>query len=198
MTYFSPAEDEGTTILPTHRAVSGLKNFSTNDFLLKLSKTFYIKEVPIDPAQPGQSLRSSVAEAAQLNEDANDETFIMGLTGSDSLFLLNFKKDQVNKYYPANVPEQVRTLDVSILQQVVFKNILRINLASPDPKVDIDFFCQESEMFSRLQNGAQFVILLNPTRMDTLWTIAENRRLLPTKSSYFFPKVLAGFVLYKF
>ena len=198
LTYFSPAEDEGITILPTHRAVSGLKNFSTNEFMLKLSKTFYIKEVPIDKQQPDQALKDAMGEAAQLNENANDETFVMGLTGSDSLYLLNFKKDQVNKYYPANVPEKVRSLDVSILQQVVFKNILGIDPATPDPEINIDFFCREDEMFDRLKDGAQFVILLNPTRMETLWTIAEARRLLPTKSSYFFPKVLAGFVLHKF
>jgi uncharacterized protein (DUF1015 family) len=196
LTYFSPTDDEGITILPTHRSVSGLKNFSFDQLLLKLSKTFYIKEHPIQADAPLESLASALSEASELNE--NDETFVMGIAGGDSLYLLNFKKDQADSSYPKDVPIPVRTLDVTILQQIIFTKFLGIDPEGADAETSIEFFCDASEIFDRLSGDTQIVFLMNPTRMETLWTLAQAKRLLPTKSSYFFPKVLVGFVLHKF
>ena len=196
LTYFSPSEDEGITILPTHRAVTGLKNISIDDILMKLSKTFYIKEHPIDSESPEKSLADAIAEADELNE--KDETFIMGINGADSLFLLNFKKDQAKSSYPTDVPPTVRSLDVSILQQVIFENVLGIETSNSAQSTEVSFFCDAKEIYQRMADGAQLVFIMNPTRMETLWTVAKAGRLLPTKSSYFYPKVLAGFVLHKF
>ncbi len=196
LTYFSPSEDQGINILPSHRAVKGLKDFSRDGILLKLSKAFYIKEHPIDPDSPAKSLEEAVNEARELNK--KDETFIMGVKGADSLFLLNFKKDQAKSSYPSEVPPMVRSLDVSILQQVIFENILGVFKAGAENLVQVDLFCDTDEVYRRMEQGAQLVFLMNPTRMETLWTIARAGRLLPTKSSYFHPKVPAGFVLHKF
>lgn len=195
LTYLSPADDEGITILPTHRAVYGLKNFSVDDILLKLSKAFYIKEHPIDPDDKAGSFEEAISEAEELNK--KDETFVMAVAGAESLYLLNFKKDQAKSSYPRDVPHTVRTLDVSILQQIIFENVLGIKEGKKS-SAGIEFFSDETQAAERLENGAQLVFLMNPTRMETLWTLAETGRLLPVKSSCFYPKVLAGFVLHKF
>ena len=196
LTYFSPTEDGGISILPTHRAVFGLKDFSTDRFLLKLSKSFYIKEVPFDSASPQQALAGALEEAALLDE--KDETFIMALAQADSLYLLNFKKDAVNKSYSSDTPQKVRSLDVMILQKIIFEKILRIDQEESGQGVRVDYFSDEKETFERIEQGAQLIFLLNPTRLETLWTIAQAGELLPAKSTYFYPKVPAGFVFHKF
>ena len=196
LAYFSPMEDGGGTILPTHRAVSGLPHFSTDRFLLKLSKSFYIKEVPLDQPDPEQALAGALEESAKLDE--KDETFIMGLRHADSLFLLNFKKDAAKTSYPRGVPQTVRSLDVAILQKVIFEKLLGIDPGQPPADVTVDYFSDEAQTFSRLKDGAQLVFLMNPTRMDTLWTCALAGLIMPRKSTYFYPKVPAGLVFHMF
>lgn len=194
LTYFSPMEDGGITILPTHRSVSGIKKFARDPFLLKLSKSFYIKEVPFDPDSPLQAVDTALAEAREMLD--RDETFVMGLANADSLFLINFKKDMAKKSYDADVPQMVRSLDVAILQKIIFEKILGANDSAKSPKVE--YFTNTAETFTRLQENAQIVFLLNPTKMETLWTCAKTGQLLPDKSTFFYPKVLAGFLIHKF
>ena len=46
--YFTNTESDDLRILPTHRMIQGLKNFSKTDFLQKLGQYFFIK--PIEEA----------------------------------------------------------------------------------------------------------------------------------------------------
>jgi uncharacterized protein (DUF1015 family) len=196
LTYFSPMDEDGLSIQPTHRAVYGLSGFSTDEILLKLSKAFYIKEVQIDREDPSRSLAKSLETAREQNQE--QESFVLAISGADDLFLLNFKKDAAKTAFSADVPEAVRSNDVAILQKIIFERVLRADPAYPGNGVRVEYFTDRNELFGRLESGAQLVFLLNPTRLKSLWAYANAGQLLPTKSTYFFPKVLAGLLIHKF
>ena len=92
-------------------------------------------------------------------------------------------------------PKEYRSLDVSILNQVVFKNILKYQgddheslKYSPDADYIIDQVNRES-----LNMG----FFLNPVRMDQIMAVALGGNKMPPKSTYFHPKVLSGLVVNK-
>jgi uncharacterized protein (DUF1015 family) len=39
-------------------------------------------------------------------------------------------------------------------------------------------------------------IILNPTKLDQVLTIADHKEIMPRKSTYFYPKPLSGLVMY--
>ena len=96
----------------------------------------------------------------------------------------------------ADKPKEYRSLDVAILNYLVLKNILKLDLDnlphikySPDP---IEFM---NEVDLDPLNVAFF---LNPVKIEQIINVALGGNKMPPKSTYFYPKVLSGLVVNKF
>jgi uncharacterized protein (DUF1015 family) len=48
------------------------------------------------------------------------------------------------------------------------------------------------------EGGADFALLVPPTKVDEVKEIAEHRLFMPPKSTYFYPKILTGLVFHKY
>jgi uncharacterized protein (DUF1015 family) len=54
------------------------------------------------------------------------------------------------------------------------------------------------EALDKVKNDQhQVAIMLNPTKMQEVITIADKGEKMPQKSTYFYPKLLTGLVLHK-
>jgi uncharacterized protein (DUF1015 family) len=88
--------------------------------------------------------------------------------------------------------DAVRALDVACIEALVVKEILYADTSTPSLKYTAD----AREAFDAVRRGgAAAAVLLNPTRVDQVFAVADAGDTMPPKSTYFAPKVPSGVVL---
>ena len=97
------------------------------------------------------------------------------------------------------MPPLLAALDVTILHAVIMRRILQLSEDDEERKVFIDYEKDAGQAARAVSEGnAQAAFLLNATRIDQLRAIAEAGYTMPQKSTYFYPKLLSGLVMYSF
>jgi len=163
--FLSNMADEGLTILPTHRLVKDLPE----DALEQLSVDFDIKQMGLD-----RDIPSAIA----------GQKDVYGFyAGGKSWYRIAYKGEGIH-----GVPPALKDLDVTILHDLIFKQILDIENVSyeMDMKKCI-------ELVSTGQYKAAF--FLNPTGVYDVERVALASLRMPPKSTYFYPKLMTGMVL---
>ena len=89
-----------------------------------------------------------------------------------------------------------RSLEVSILQKLIFEQILHIYQRNIENHV---FYTRDLKEAIQSVNKEKynFSFIMNPTKIEELKLIAEAGEHMPQKSTYFLPKMLSGLVIYK-
>ena len=87
-------------------------------------------------------------------------------------------------------------LDVEILHKLVFGKILKISQEEQKPP-KINFFKGNKATLDAI-NESNTAFFVNPPSLDKVYEIASSHRLLPQKSTYFYPKMFSGLVINKF
>lgn len=174
-------DDPDLLVLPTHRIVSGMEDFSFDLLVEKLDAAFVIEEQ--------DSLENLLR--------AMDEKpgVAMGLLAwPDSAFLLTpWESDRVADLIPGEQSEAWKSLDVSVLHGLVMDRMLGLG-AGESPR--IRYTRDASEAHHAIESGeAQLAFLLKPTPPDAVRVIALNGETMPQKSTFFYPKLLTGLLM---
>jgi uncharacterized protein (DUF1015 family) len=85
----------------------------------------------------------------------------------------------------------VRALDVARVEALVVKPILHADTSTPTLRYTAD----AREALASVRQGASAAVLLNPTRVEQVFAVADAGDVMPPKSTYFAPKVPSGLVL---
>lgn len=97
------------------------------------------------------------------------------------------KKDHMIK---ATLKTPNKDLDIVILHDLIFKKILKpTDLSYPD----IDFIKGNEQAIDLIPQGTMFFV--NPPTLDETFAIAKDGKVMPQKSTYFYPKMFSGLVL---
>jgi hypothetical protein len=86
----------------------------------------------------------------------------------------------------------VRDLDVARIESFVVREILGASTSTPIVRYVAD--ANEALRLVR-QGGAAVAVLLNPTKVEQVFAVADAGDVMPPKSTYFVPKVPSGLVL---
>ena len=109
------------------------------------------------------------------------------------------RADALSSLFPSDTPELVRTLDVSVLHEVVLGRCLGIPRQDQAREEYILYAKGEETALECLEReteqGAAF--FLNPAPVRKIMQIAFEGILLPQKTTYFFPKLMTGLVFRK-
>ena len=182
MMTFVNTEDSGLVILPTHRVVHGLKNFSTSDFLKKTEAAFAVTEA--DVADPVSALA-----------DKEDGARLLAVT-RDGAYLLGARQEKVAELL-AKFSAAQRELDVLVLHKMVLEGVLGMTEESIRNQEHINYLREASEATARVRNGgAQVAFLMNPVRIEQMSAIAFAGEVMPQKSTDFYPKLLSGLAFF--
>jgi len=120
----------------------------------------------------------------------------LGLYKDKKYFLLRLKNVKMLDKLIADKPKEYRTLDVAILNYLVLKNILKLDLDNP---ATIEYSPDPFEIIEQADNDPLNVaFFLNPVKIQQIINIATSGNKMPPKSTYFYPKVLSGLVVNKF
>ncbi len=167
MMYVAP--DSGLLVLGYHRVVKGLDQQLFVGFMDAISEDFEILE-----RVPGQVLEPK-------------QKGYFGIYFDNTGYLVTPKNLQKDK------------LDTELLQELILEKRLSMTdeMAKSGKYITYPNGEQKMTMISDLVDNKdhQAGFVLFPTGVDELMKVADENRVLPQKSTYFFPKLLTGLVL---
>jgi len=179
-------EDEGLTILPTHRLLHGLK-VSEKDFIDQCEKYFKIEKY-----------RNFKDLNQAMNNSKNKNVF--GYYAGHDFYLLEYiPNTELNKFISAEHSEEWSRLDVAILHTIILEKILGIDKEKQAAQENITYMRYIDKALSLISSGQeQMGFFLNPTKIDQVKAVSLAGDVMPQKSTDFYPKLLSGMVFYKF
>jgi uncharacterized protein (DUF1015 family) len=182
MMTFVNSEDPGLVILPTHRVVHGLRNFSVTAFLKNIEATFVATKV--DTADP--------VDALAMDEKG---TRLLAVT-KEAVYLLRARQEILSERLSAFSPAQ-RELDVLVLHKLLLEGVLGMTEESIRNQENIQYIRDAAEAMARVRSGeAQIAFLMNPVKIEQMSAVALAGEVMPQKSTDFYPKLLSGMTFY--
>jgi len=186
MMTFVNMDAPGITILPTHRVVFGLKNFSVNDFLGRAAKYFDVRKLAATDA------------AALMSELSNRQKSGVSLIAvmREGNYLLTAIKPAVDAALAGISPLQ-RQLDVVQLHALVLEELLGLTQESIRQQENLRYLREAAEAVEQVARGeADVAFLINPVTLEQLREVAFALEVMPQKSTDFYPKLLSGVAIY--
>ena len=195
MMYFSNMDDEGMTIMPTHRVIHSIPGFNPKAFLVNCSHFFDIEEIKWD-SKIEPRVRKEVYKRME-EEGTGLPSFGLYINGLDSYFVLNLKEEDImNKVFGSSIPEVFKSLDVTVLHALILNNILGISSSAQENQTNLVYVKGLDDAIEEAKKaGRQMAFLLNPTKIEQVKAVASAGQVMPQKSTYFYPKLLSGLVI---
>jgi uncharacterized protein (DUF1015 family) len=192
MMFLIDIADPGLVILPAHRLVRGLAPSAIDGLMSGLKTCFAIEEHVMDLANIPSQIGSLL-----MNNKEGVSLILYGLK-KDKLLLLKLRDfTLVRPMMPYFHSELYQKLDVSIVDHVILEKLLSLTHEMAD--VYLDYTNNALEAINRvLDQEYQLAFLVSPVKPGTIKAIADSGDRMPRKSTYFYPKIPAGLILYRF
>jgi len=199
MMYLCNMNDEGLTILPSHRVIKSAPGFRVERFLEKAGTWFDITKFPFSNKNRSTEcniLKKRLEEYGRINTTI---AFYQNESKSESgrYYLFSLKphaREEIgNDLHPA-----LKKLDVIILSRLILQRCLGFSKDDLDKDEIFHYQTDIDATLSQVNTGNyQMAFLLNPTKIEHVREIASNYLVMPRKSTYFYPKILTGLVFNK-
>src|SRR5882762_8001487 len=186
MTFFN-MNSPGLVILPTHRVVHSLPEFSTDKLQTGAQQFFKVEEV-------GREIDGPQA-AALLREKGRVSPALLVAT-ADRILLMHSPRAIGTNLFAGLSPRQ-QSLDVVQLHKCLLEGVLNISEEAIRKLQNISYHRYAADALAQVRSGeAQAAFLMNPVRMEQVRDIAFAGEVLPQKSTDLYPKLLSGLTIY--
>lgn len=166
------SNDPGLIVRPTHRLYS-LVDFSLDHLLHEVTKDFGVWELKNTSEMLVFMAKAKRPILGMMTKDGR--TFVAEL-------LHHYKENPLGN------------LDTYLCEELIYERILAKEGAEVKVEFDHDFASVEGKM----KNGNwDLAVILSPPSLDLVWKLARSGKKMPKKSTYFWPKIWSGFVLYE-
>jgi uncharacterized protein (DUF1015 family) len=176
MMYLSNSCQKGLKILPTHRLFFNTQ-LNEENIMGKLNTYFDVKVV-VDPQEIG---------------DLNlNKPWSFGLIFKDAAYKISLKPEKF-KEREDNTPEMVKQLDLEVLHYFFMEKVLGISRDLQRFSSSIAYERNLSRCHVQVRSGeADFAVVTKGVSMKEVREIAQNGFMMPQKSTFFYPKAVAG------
>jgi uncharacterized protein (DUF1015 family) len=194
MMFCAAMEDPGVFILPTHRVVYNLENSEANSFLDQLRTDFSVEEFEFQTAD-GKEVRDRLLK--ELGARSEKERVLgMVVKGLKKYFLLTLKDDRAMDRVEPGIAPSLKALDVNLLHIPILQKLLNIRPQDLAASKKVLYFKDPDDASSAVQKGeGQIAFFLNPTRVYQVRDVSLAGETMPSKSTFFYPKLLSGLVI---
>jgi len=198
MMYLVNAEHKGLSILPCHRVLYNLGEMRLKKLMEHIKDYFHLKIFTFNNTKEEKKERERFLYLLK-STPSNIHSFGVYIKNLKRFFLLTLKnKEAYLKMATVDHSIAWKSLDVTIIHTLLIDYILHITKKDVSNQIYIDYTTNHLKAMSKVDTGKhQVAIILNPTRINEVIKIAGNSEKMPQKSTYFFPKLLTGLVLYK-
>jgi uncharacterized protein (DUF1015 family) len=203
---FVSMSDSGLVILPTHRLVHSYSSLTVDQLLAAAARYFEITSIPDRPALVS-ALGAELPNAPDLgptNFPASESPNLpiaaahrFGFVTRDHSYLWMLRDPHIMDDLASDHAPAWRELDVSILHELVLEKLLGLTKESIAREENLEYLRDPVPGYAALEGGeAQFLFLLNPTRMAQVSACARAGEKMPQKSTDFYPKMISGLVAF--
>ena len=163
--------DPGVVILPIHRLIRGI------------------------PAETIGKFRQEMTAYFEVGEAARGGIRIYGLEPGQELGLTLLPGVKVNDFLKQKRSEAYGKLDVSAVQHIICEKLLGLPAGDSDNLA----YTPSGESACRMVDGGQFqfAVLLDPIPARTIKAVADANDRMPRKSTFFYPKLPTGLVMFR-
>ncbi|GAB4236941.1 MAG: DUF1015 domain-containing protein [Ekhidna sp.] len=177
--YFTNTEADDLRILPTHRVITNLTDFDEDALLNKLEDYFFIK--PIE-------------EAYDVNDVILGKKWAFGLLLKDRTFKVRLKPELIDAI-EWDFPQSIKELDLTVMHYFIIDKCLGIKGKDQRGNKNIAYQRNFARCLSEVAQGnAQCALITKEISTDTVKEVCYSGFTLPQKSTYFYPKVICGFL----
>lgn len=180
MMALSSMSDPGLVLLPTHRIVSKL-GIDAKQVEDALQRHFNVRKV-------GNNML--MGEITKLAAD-DTRAFGVALPGGVGLLATLEDPDRALALIEGDASDDLKKLDVTILHSVILEELMGVKGLD-----SISYTRDPEEAVKSVENGAAAAFLMNPPSVDDMRRIALGGEKMPQKSTYYYPKILSGLVIW--
>jgi len=174
--------DPGLVILPTHRLIVSYTAKTSKEVIKDAAEYFQVQSLP-DRAAMEAALADAQPRAPRIGFYDGDYT-VFTLKHPDVMAKIAPERDAA-----------WHLLDVSILHELLIERVMELSKDSVERKENIDYLRDVEMGYEQVDKGdANFVFVMNPTRMTQVRDCTTAGAKMPQKSTDFFPKVISGLV----
>jgi len=198
MMTFVNTHSEGLTILPTHRVVNNLRDFSWSAVRRYLEPWFATEVFSfVDDAQRAVALEKFQAGLTQAKSQRAIGVYPAVGAGSKAFYLLTLHAGaDLAQILPGLSPLQ-RQLDVVLLHQGILEPALGVTPRAVASESNLSYEREFVGAIEAVDRGAQVAFLLNAVDVDVVMKVATSGEVMPQKSTDFYPKLLSGITMYR-
>ncbi len=199
MMTFVNTRSEGLTILPTHRVVANLRDFSWSEMRRYLEPWFATEAFAFTNDADRQKAQEKFVTALANGKAARAiGAYPAASSASRAFYVLTLRPGaDLAQMLPAASPLQ-RQLDVVLLHQGILEPALGITAHAVASEENLSYEREVSAALDAVDRGAaQTAFLLNAVEVDLVMQVAIAGEAMPQKSTDFFPKLLSGITMYR-
>jgi uncharacterized protein (DUF1015 family) len=194
MMYLAAMEDRGIFILPTHRVVHNLENFTASSFLEQLRPDFSVQAFDFGTESESAVRERFLRELASRAD--RGRSLGMALGGERKYFLLSLKREESLDEAQPGLSPSLKALDVNLLHILILQKRLNIGPRELAAGKQVLYFKEPAEAASAVQSGkGQIAFFVNPTKVYQVRDVSLVGETMPSKSTFFYPKLLSGLVI---
>lgn len=191
MSYFTNMDDD-LQIYPTHRIIT--KWIEPYVLLESVKKYFDVKDFTFT----GFNKRDVKREFLNALENSAKNVITMGLymKNVNKFYLLTLREDVNSILDEFEVPQVLKTLDLSVLHKVILTKELGFTEEEQMSQTGIKYIKAENEAFDMIDLGkAEASFIMASPKISDIKRISQAGYRMPQKSTYFYPKLLSGIVI---
>lgn len=176
-------DDPGLVILPVHRLIHSYGQMSGVEVLERARGYFEVTRVA-----------NRTALEAALEAAKQDSRPYFGFHDGTSAMLTLRNPNVMERLLPDRIPEW-RQLDVSVVHELFIERILGIDKQALAEKKCVEFLRDPQVGYDAVDQGrADFLLVMNPTRIEQVQACSVAGQRMPQKSTDFYPKIISGLV----
>ena len=177
--YLTNTEAEDLRILPTHRVISSSFDVGEKDLLQRLEEDFLIK---------------TVENPQDIHEIILGKKWAFGLLVGDNAYKIRLKPEKINTI-PWKFPDAINQLDLTVMHYFIFEKVMGIPGRKQRESQLIGFQRSFTECVKQvIKKEASFAIITKDIPIETVKEVCYSGYTMPQKSTYFYPKVICGFL----
>ena len=198
MMTFVNTHSEGLTILPTHRVVNNLRDFSWSAVRRYLEPWFATEVFSFaNDAQRAEALEKFRTRLTQAKSQRAIGVYPAASAGPRAFYLLTLRPEaDLGQILPGLSPLQ-RQLDVVLLHQGILEPALGVTPQAVTSESNLSYERELAAAIDAVDRGAQVAFLLNAVDVDMVMKVATSGEVMPQKSTDFYPKLLSGITMYR-
>jgi uncharacterized protein (DUF1015 family) len=177
--YFTNDQSDDLRVLPTHRLIKNWPAFQEEDILKKCEPYFFIKPVE---------------NSYDIHEIILGKVWAFGLMFKENTYKIRLKPELIEKI-SWKFPQIIKELDLTVLHFFFIKKVLGIPGREQTKSPNIEFERNFGNCEAKLLKGeADMALIVKELSMEQIREVCESGYTLPQKSTYFYPKVICGFL----